>query len=143
MKALTLRHPWAFAICYWGKRIENRSWRPQTELRIGHRFAIHGGRAPAGVDNVRYVIETGKELVKKFGLPPGFSDLTGNDIVRSGIVATAVLKDVVTRSDDPWFEGKYGWVLDEVIVLPEPIRCPGAQGLWTVPTSIEERLHVS
>ncbi|CAB4191487.1 hypothetical protein UFOVP1229_36 [uncultured Caudovirales phage] len=47
MKALTLRHPWAFSIAHWGKRIENRSWKPWKEV-VGQRIAIHGGEIPKG-----------------------------------------------------------------------------------------------
>lgn len=52
MKALTLRHPWAFAIAFLGKDVENREWDERlAELmgihaQVGQRIAIHGGAAP-------------------------------------------------------------------------------------------------
>ena len=52
MKALTLKHPWAFAVAYLGKDCENREWNDRlTELmgirgELGQRIAIHGGAAP-------------------------------------------------------------------------------------------------
>jgi hypothetical protein len=39
VKALTIRQPWAWAIIYAGKNIENRSW--NTKLR--GTIAIHAG----------------------------------------------------------------------------------------------------
>lgn len=52
MKALTLRHPWSWAIAYAGKDVENRDWsddlaRLNNAYRLpGERIAIHGGSAP-------------------------------------------------------------------------------------------------
>jgi hypothetical protein len=30
VKALTIRQPWAWAVVYAGKDVENRGWRPHT-----------------------------------------------------------------------------------------------------------------
>jgi len=150
MKSLTLRHPWAFCICHWGKRVENRTWKPPASL-IGQRIAIHGGKCPtaSGLEEVRW--HFGK-LVKKFGLPEYRvnGDLTLKDVILEGIVATAVIDSVICKgsepmADDPWFDGFYGsnigWVLRDVIVLPEPIPCKGAQGLWNVPDSVVDAIR--
>lgn len=45
MKALTLLNPWAQAIAYWGKDVENRTWAPPASL-VGERIAIHAGKLP-------------------------------------------------------------------------------------------------
>jgi hypothetical protein len=42
MKALTLYPEWAFAVCYLGKPIENRTYAPPKSL-MGERIAIHAG----------------------------------------------------------------------------------------------------
>ena len=42
MKALTLWRPWPAAICYFGKRVENRTWCPPAYL-LGQDLAIHAG----------------------------------------------------------------------------------------------------
>ena len=47
MQAITLKHPWAFAIARLGKRVENRTWKPPNRL-LGQRIAIHGGAIPKG-----------------------------------------------------------------------------------------------
>ncbi|MEV4212644.1 DUF4326 domain-containing protein [Micromonospora sp. NPDC049662] len=41
--ALTVQQPWAWAIAYAGKRVENRTWAP-PEAAIGHLLAIHAGQ---------------------------------------------------------------------------------------------------
>lgn len=151
MKALTLRHPWPFCICRWNKRIENRTWRPPQSL-IGQRIAIHGGKVPPQSQHyqIRNIIH---DLYCEHGLPAGMTDIKLDDVFAcTGIVATAVIDRVIAFGDDdiceqdPWFEkypGNYGWILTDVIVLPEPIPCRGAQGLWTVPDEIVERLPVT
>lgn len=44
LQALTLMCPWAHAIAYWGKNIENRTWTPPRSL-IGQCIAIHAGKS--------------------------------------------------------------------------------------------------
>lgn len=146
--ALTLRHPWPFAVCYMGKDIENRTWPPGRRLRLGDWFFIHGGKAPTARDDVEDMLCTSRELLRRFGPPPGMTDVTGHDIIRcSGLVAVAEFGGAVRRSDSPWFDPPneadgissppgYGWRLQRVIVLPKPVPCRGAQGLWVVPPDL-------
>jgi hypothetical protein len=42
--------------------------------------------------------------------------------------------------NSPWLIGEYGWVVDEVFALPEPVPCPGFQRLWTLPPDVEARV---
>lgn len=133
MKALTLRHPWPFAITAIGKRIENRTWQPSPkQLAIGDRFAIHGGVVPknGSVAMMRIVAEAITIMRQR-----GYTTETDPAIeIVGGIVAIATFGGVVTESDDQWFDGSgFGWVLTDALVLPKPIPCKGAQGLWEVP----------
>jgi hypothetical protein len=69
MMALTLKHPWPYAICFLGKRIENRTWRPRpSQLQPGSYLAIHGGVIPKG----RALTEASDDLqrLKAQGLCP-------------------------------------------------------------------------
>lgn len=45
--------------------------------------------------------------------------------------------------NSPWFVGgdAYGWVLADVIALPEPVSCKGAQGLWPLPADVEAQVR--
>lgn len=137
MKAITLRHPWPFAICYMGKRIENRTWKPPKSL-IGKTIAIHGGKVLTSFRETNELIRVTRELVERFGLPSGFVELKSDDVLKChGIVATATLSGFVSESDDPWFDGTgYGWQLADVRVFERPIACKGAQGFWEVPDDI-------
>ena len=130
MRALTLKHPWPYAICRLGKRIENRTWPPSPKLlAVGDWLAIHGGAVPKGaaieeaIRDVMRLEETGR--AGRF-LPIG-------EVVMPGIVAVCRFGGTVRESDDPWFNGPIGWLLHELVVLPEAVPCKGAQGLWELP----------
>lgn len=132
MRAITLIRPWPYAVMFLGKRVENRSWAPPKSL-IGQRIAIHAGK--------KYSLEDANWIYHTFNVR-----IPAQEEQPTGIVATAVLSAVVTDKDKPWTEhhrwyfGSYGWVLDDVRVLPEPIPCRGMQGLWDVPAEIEGQL---
>jgi hypothetical protein len=135
MRALTLVQPWAHAIVYLGKDIENRSWKPSPD-NVGHRIAIHAGNKRSRPD-IDALIEEG-------------SVLASEQILSGAIVGTALLFGWVTdwgeHSDtltaaaaaaalrSPWYiAGHVGWVLREPRALREPILCRGALGLWRAP----------
>lgn len=123
MKALTLHAPWAHAVAWLGKDIENRSWRPPASV-IGTRIAIHAG-ARATEDEWSSVILTSGKPVPLGGF------------ATSAIVATAIIGEPVTESDSPWFiPGNFGWPLIDVRRLPEPIPCKGRLGLWALPEGL-------
>jgi hypothetical protein len=143
VKAITLRHPWAWCICCASKRVENRTWSPS--MRIGEKFAIHGGRWPIGADDcahgakdqeyVEEIEDAISDLKAEKLLPPG--GITLRMLSRyAGIVAVATFGGAVTASESPWFCGPFGWVMTDVLVLPEPVPCRGAHGLWDVPADV-------
>ncbi len=142
MKALTLRHPWPWAICWLGKDIENRTWTPRPDqLKPGEQIAIHGGKAPQTKSGDIEVIEAIDWMDSK-GLV-GTHSCTKDHVVdpyASAIVAVATYDGAVRASASPWFIGPYGWHLDKVIVLSKPVKCRGAQGLWTMPIDVEARV---
>lgn len=141
MKALTLKHPWAWAICYAGKRVENRLWAPYKAL-IGQRIAIHGGKVPE-TSELKVCRSAAERIAAKFLTDEQRAGLTLKDLIIPGIVCVATVAGLMKRGEsDPWFENiGYGWKLTDVIVLDEPIPARGKQGLWTVPEEIAERLE--
>lgn len=137
MLALTLKHPWPFAICHMGKRIENRRWKPWRSI-LGGFIAIHGGTVPESHVLIRDIVDEGRDLIRRFGKPEGFDDIKLRDACMTGIVAIVRVIGIIDGlddqgSDDPWFEGPYGWKLDDVFMLPKPVACKGARGLWEIP----------
>lgn len=133
MRALTLWQPWASIVASGVKLIENRSWAPPGWL-LGERFAIHAGKR---YDHKSALAagELGAEVPSKNECPLG------------AIVATCELlavartkREAVRFSGDPsqqrWFFGKYGWVLENIVAVTPPIECRGWQGLWTLDPTI-------
>lgn len=135
MKALTLRHPWPWAIRELGKDVENRTWAPKLEL--GERFAIHAGRAPSTGDSTyqRELIEALKWM-RSAGLAP---KLESPRLWSGAVIAVATFDGTVTQSISPWFFGPIGWKLKDVVKI-EPVACKGAQRLWTLPTGVDEQV---
>lgn len=140
MKALTLRHPWPWAIVN-GKPVENRKWAPPASLlHPGDWLAFHGGKPPVGKaaneasDDLKWMVDRG--LVKPGNL---MSALVGP--YASAIFAVVRYTGTVTAHDSPWFFGPFGWCWDRIIVLPKPVPCRGAQKLWAVPADVLEQMR--
>jgi hypothetical protein len=120
VKALSIRQPWAWAIVHSTKRIENRDW--NTSYRGP--LLIHAAK---GCTRAEYGF-VATIMVSYCGVTPPPLD----DLQRGGIIGKAWLTDVVTKSADVWFEGKFGFVLEDVEPLPfRPLR--GMLGLFEVP----------
>ena len=128
MRALTLIRPWSWAILYGGKDVENRTWSPPRDM-IGQTIAIHAGKK-LDKDAMDAVFVLSGDVK----IPEG--DERWSRVDDQGIVGVARIRDVVTRSDSPWFDGPVGWCLDMVIALPTPIQCRGSLGLWTMTESL-------
>lgn len=126
LRALTLHRPWAWAVAHAGKRLENRSWAPPG-WALGKRLAIHAGKTFNERD--RHFI------MKRFGIT-----VPSKDDDPTGIVAVCTLAGSTTSSTDPWFAGPFAWRLNDVVALPEPVPCPGAQGIWVIPPEIAEKV---
>ena len=156
MKALTLWRPWPYAIFHLppgvAKRVENRSWVPPLGL-IGHRIAIHAGKVmdqEAGAFIKRRAVTAGhREHLFSMDGPArdegiiGTATLLGvlgEDYGSSGGVIAGSRGALSSAQIMPWFFGPYGWLLDDVRALPEPIPCKGRQGLWDVPAELVGRL---
>jgi hypothetical protein len=122
--ALTIRQPWANCIVHGDKRIENRTWPPPNPV-VGEPLAIHAGMVldddPATTHFVYDVMQM-----------PFWDE---SELVRGAIIGVARLVEVLQASDDRWFSGPYGWVLEDVLPI-EPVVCRGRPGVWTVPTAV-------
>ena len=146
MKALTLHEPWATAIALGLKTLETRGW--PTHYR--GQLAIHASKTI----NERALIWYASRNV-----------LPGDIKLNPGtIVAVCSLKEVwpthklmnrgwysdpsipiVTEDEYDLGEfayGRYGWELNNITALEEPIPIRGYQGLWNVPPEIEEAIKL-
>lgn len=130
MKALTIINPWAWAIVNLdpphAKDIENRDW--YWPSMIGKRFAIHVGKS-----NYDDIAEEG--LIRRGIMREKDRELAQQQ--RGFIIGVATLARVVTRSQSPWFEGRFGLVLADVFRLPHMVQARGAQLFWNLSPEIE------
>lgn len=148
MKCLTLTQPYATLIALEEKHIETRSW--PTNYRGP--LAIHAGKGLAPVGGIKGLFNLYYSEPFYRVLFPRFGALSEWDMPQGAIVAVCELIDVVSTNQLPlgWRRGKhawwlteqeqafgdyrpnrYAWLLGNVQALPEPIPCPGKQGLWT------------
>lgn len=146
MRALTLWQPWGWAIVAGYKAMENRPW-PPPQSAIGQRLAIHAGKT-WDRDGARSILD----LIAPDAFPDDLSAhvagavigvATPVRVVRDGGIGVDGVPHVDTLTDDErrWFFGPYGWVLREVVRLPEPVPCRGYQMLWTLPDDVEAQVR--
>lgn len=157
--ALTLWPEWAWAITHLGKDAENRSERfaRQIARRVGSGWlAIHAG-AKAG-DRLHHVaneydaigeVDAFDDMRRggilwRFGGSSGV-DVHDSELPRGAIVALAKIGEVLPPgAKAPWkVDDSAALNLSRVVVLPEPIPCKGAQGLWTPAPDVQERLRAA
>ena len=117
MRALTIRQPWAWAIMHGGKDIENSDWL----TRFRGRMAIHTAK---GMTHREWI------AARMFCLARGVEAPIPEALLRGWVIGTVEIIDCVERSDSPWFEGRYGFVLrnPQPLVIPKPAK--GALGFW-------------
>lgn len=102
MKALSIRHPWAWLIVNGYKDIENRDWK--TSFR--GKFLVHASARMTLDDYVACTLFL-SGIERGWTIPPYHS------LRKScgGFVGVAELTDCVNASKSPWFCGEYGFVL--------------------------------
>jgi len=118
--ALSVRQPWAWAIIFAGKDIENRS---AAAVRHGMRrgpLAIHASK---GMSQYEY------ESTARFMASIGVTCPPANELIRGGIIGQCEVVDIVTEHDSPWFFGPSGLVLANASSC-EPIPASGALGYF-------------
>lgn len=137
MRFLSLSNPWPWAIFdldpFVAKRLENRSWAPAISM-IGKRIALHA--AKSWDDNA-----PGFFLRLGFDGFPARRDLYPTGVILGfATIARVVTEDRTLHPDQKrWYFGPYGWVLEDVLKLPTPIPCKGAQGLREMPPDVNDQ----
>lgn len=132
MKAISVRAPWWWFILHGGKNIENRDW--PTKFR--GRVLVHASKwwndhevYDAFKNHIHLVPEERQERA-------GFVSLRTLREAGAAIVGSVEIVDCVTRSDSPWFIGRYGFVLRNPIAFSRPILFKGALGFFNVPDEL-------
>ena len=102
-KALSIRQPWAWAILYAGKDVENRSWQ-----------AVNHGlnqRGPVAIHASATMAKGEYESARDFMASIGVTCPDPHELRRGGIVGEVEIVDVVKHNDSPWFFGPRGLIL--------------------------------
>lgn len=138
MKALTLWQPWAWAICYAGKDVENRTWRPSKDL-VGQRIAIHAGlkreRGALRSMGIETPLFLEQGAIVAIATLKGFVRCEGTRIYFTDSAGLATMEEMQAVHRSPWFQGPIGWLLTDVVPIPG-VRCQGQRGLWDVPDDV-------
>lgn len=135
MKALSLWQPWSSAIAYGHKTVETRGWPTRHRGPV----AIHAARRWTDVE---------KDCALHFAIQTDDQRLVAPPL--GAIVAVA---NIVGCRESSWFdgrigniermlgdygEGRYGFILEDVVALRHPVPYRGMQGMFTVPDDIIE-----
>ncbi|QDU94723.1 ASCH domain-containing protein [Lignipirellula cremea] len=127
VRCLSVRQPYAWAICAGVKDVENRGWTTKYRGRI----AIHAGLYDGDI------VEIYREVPELHDLPEVFTF--------GQIIGFADLVDVVQYSDDladnPWAGGPYCWLLENAQLLKEPVPSRGRQSLYRLPEEVSRQLE--
>ena len=126
MKVLTVKQPWAWAILWAGKDIENRSW--ATNFRGP--LLIHSSKTVS-----RTEFERSAEFIRSLGAEvPSFAELQPQ---MGMVLGSVTLRDCVDSADSPWWIGRVGWQLTNPHPWANPVPCSGKLGLWEFDGPIE------
>ena len=143
MRALSIRMPWAYLCARGIKTIENRTW--DTQYRS--RFYIHAGQKfeKAALQDWRLKSKENGGLLDTQTIVHIAWLIMLWDRGVSGIIGEATLVKVITKSDNPWLEGPFGFCLADAKLYKYIIPCKGRLGFFTPELgqgriSLEERV---
>lgn len=155
IRALTLWQPWASAILAGVKGWENRPWapvqlrdRPARPLWLGLHAGLATDRgleleADCSPEGWRHGPPSGWDILE--ALWPDCPGRRPGDYPRGllGLVRYDLAVEYERLAEcygDAWASGPWCWKVGQVIALPEPIPCKGAQGFWVVPPELAAEL---
>ncbi len=120
-RALSVRQPWAWAILFAGKDVENRSWQAVNHgLNVRGTIALHAAK---GMTRAEY------EGAKRFMADLDVECPDACDLWRGAVIGTIEVVDVVKEHTSPWFFGPRGLILENPrSCVPVPVS--GALGYF-------------
>lgn len=160
MKAISLWQPWASAIALGSKQIETRHWSTNYRGVIAIHAAKRLVRSEFDDFNSSY---TWLAALHALGKTMGDGKRLENLMPFGAIVAVARLVtvrptesftiyevEVVNRAHPGYqwrerdmgdfYPGRFGWVLQDVHMLPNPVPCVGRQALFDLPLDVVRRV---
>ena len=135
LQAITLAQPDAWCIAKGYRPLINTKWAPPTDMQ-GKMIAIHTIERP-GKAQLRQLERRAAQMRDAVGvdMPPL------HRLPYDSVVAVVRCSGVFTEPPEDfelgrWFQGPYGWVLDDPVPILPPLPCRGAKELWTVPQKL-------
>jgi len=125
LRCLSVRQPWAWAICTGGKTVENRTW--QTPYR--GLIAIHAGASTSEIK----VFRQNSPLVD-------MSPLKTSAIIGVAEI-TAVEELNPAMEDNPFACGPFCWELTNARLLKTPIPAKGKLNLYNLPPELSAEVR--
>lgn len=117
LRALSIKQPWAFVILKKGKNVENR----QINCHYRGFIALHTSKKP---------LEDFEYLKDHFGISVDPKKVPYGCVVGFAEIVDVITKKQITAKTKKWFGGKYGYVLKNIMVLPNPVPTNGGRGIW-------------
>lgn len=130
MKCISLWQPWASAIPLRLKKIETRGYETKVRGRFGVHAAMRWTKAERDFTAARR--RAGDHLPDPLPLGAIVATAVLHDVIPSEMLLAAGVGDLEMMYGD-YSRGRFGWVLEDVIPLEEPIPWKGKQGWFLVP----------
>ncbi|MCY4633351.1 MAG: ASCH domain-containing protein [Acidobacteria bacterium] len=133
--ALSVRQPWAWALLYGGKTIENRRWWTRHRGRIWIHASERENRANVE-EAVRLVAQSRKcdprQVIEHYR-----EHAHRRAILGSMTLTDCCRLDELDRNDplgsSPWADGPWLWLVTDPVPLDDPWPTPGRLRLWLPP----------
>ena len=136
MRAISLWQPWASAIALGVKRVETRHWSTQYRGAL----AIHAARRWTHEQKSFAFMEVSLGRLPNL-LPLGavvavcrLADCVPTEDLMAGRIQYGI--NPVERIYGNYDPGRFGWLLEDIRPLPEPITFKGGQSFFTVPDDL-------
>lgn len=145
MKALSLIQPWASLVAIGAKLYETRSW--QTNYR--GEIAIHASKNKEALNlclqqpfvDVLFKRRTWDSAVPLGGIVAVVNVLGCAPAEQYDQPPYSDMLGIYERAFGDWSPGRYVWQLADIRLLPEPVPCRGALGIWNVVPDIEAQVR--
>lgn len=133
MRCISLWQPWASAVALGLKRIETRHW----STNYTGKLAIHAAKRWTGDERDTAAMFAGLYDLRLAAPPLGAIVATARlvrcdrseDILRRGI-------GEMEEAFGNYGRGRFGWILDDIVMLEESVPFRGMQGLFDVPDDL-------
>lgn len=133
MKALSVRAPWWWAILH-GKPVENRDWATNVRGRI----FLHASKFWKE-EEIGYDLDDIYDMASSDKIKLPDADMEAMKAAGGCLVGSVVITDCVTAHSSAFFQGKFGFVLDDPVPFGRPIPFKGALGFFEVPDELVNR----